>query len=197
MNELDWQQLQHHPLWQSLSLPAWQAAAPLWQPCHYQRDQHLLRAGEPQPRLWLLMEGLVRFYYLTPAGKEFNKSFALPGHLLGSLSTLLASQPAPFHIQALQPCRAYLLQGAGLQQLAASHPDWQALQLRLLQQLALRKEQREADFLLRSASERYQQFLQEHAEVAEQIANYHIASYLGITEVALSRIRQRQRTTSA
>ncbi len=67
--------------------------------------------------------------------------------------------------------------------------------MRLLEQLAIKKERREADFLLLSATERYQKFLQDYAYIVNSIANYHIASYLGITEVALSRIRSRLKLT--
>ena len=67
--------------------------------------------------------------------------------------------------------------------------------MRLLEQLAIKKERREADFLLMSATERYEKFLQEYAHIVDSIPNYHIASYLGITEVGLSRIRRQLKLT--
>lgn len=70
-------------------------------------------------------------------------------------------------------------------------PAWRQLREFLILRLALRKEAREADLLLLSPSERYLLFMKTYPELTEILANYHIASYLGISEVSLSRIRSR------
>jgi CRP-like cAMP-binding protein len=57
--------------------------------------------------------------------------------------------------------------------------------------VAIRKERREGEFLLDSAEQRYQRLLTEQPELAERLPLYHLASYLGVTDVALSRIRRR------
>ena len=51
------------------------------------------------------------------------------------------------------------------------------------------KEKREAELLLDNAQERYQQFLEDYPDLEGRIAQYHIASYLGVTPESLSRIR--------
>jgi hypothetical protein len=53
------------------------------------------------------------------------------------------------------------------------------------------KEQREYEFLQLSAEERYRQFCAERPEHLAQIPQHQVASYIGITPVALSRIRAR------
>jgi CRP-like cAMP-binding protein len=63
---------------------------------------------------------------------------------------------------------------------------------RFLALLALKKERREASFLLLDAGERYEAFLEDFADLVPRLPQYHIASYLGITPVALSRIRSRR-----
>ncbi len=47
--------------------------------------------------------------------------------------------------------------------------------------------------MLKSAQARYETFLRDHADLVIRLPQYHIASYLGITDVALSRIRKRMR----
>ncbi len=54
-----------------------------------------------------------------------------------------------------------------------------------------------AELLMLSATERYKQFLQNNPDIAAALPNYHIASYLGITDVALSRIRRRMGLTAS
>ena len=60
-----------------------------------------------------------------------------------------------------------------------------------MESLALRKTHREATFLLDPAEQRYRQLLREEPALCERLPLYHVASYLGITDVALSRIRRR------
>lgn len=60
-----------------------------------------------------------------------------------------------------------------------------------MEQLYIKKETREAEFLLDDAETRYQRFQSSYPGLEERLTQYHVASYLGITPVALSRIRNR------
>jgi hypothetical protein len=60
-----------------------------------------------------------------------------------------------------------------------------------MEALAVKKTSREAGFLLDSAEQRYKSFLEQEPELVRRLPLYHIASFLGITDVALSRIRRR------
>jgi CRP-like cAMP-binding protein len=60
-----------------------------------------------------------------------------------------------------------------------------------LESVYLMKERREKSFLLFNATERYQAFRQEYAAIEKRLKLYHIASFLGITPEALSRIRKK------
>jgi CRP-like cAMP-binding protein len=71
------------------------------------------------------------------------------------------------------------------------HACWERLGRKNAEQLVLIKEAREKELLLDSLEVRYQRFLQEFPGLADRIPQYHIASYLGVTDVALSRIRKK------
>ncbi len=175
----------------AFSTSSWVAAEPLFVGRDFSAGEDIVTAGEKVSTIGFLVQGLARYYYLTKEGVEFNKSFSRAGQVLSSISSLVTSEPAPFFIQALEPCECLFLEYENLSMLCGAHRQWELLARRLLEQLAIKKERREADFLLLSAPERYQKFLREYADIVERIPNYHIASYLGITEVALSRIRRR------
>jgi CRP-like cAMP-binding protein len=176
---------------QRFSVTSWSAATEHFIHRQYQAGEHMIEAGQVVTRIGFLVNGLARYYYITREGKEFNKSFALPGQPLTSVISLVTGQPSPFFIQALEVCDGLFLAYDVLAALSDRHREWERLGRRLLEQLAIKKERREADFLLRSPQACYQNFLSEYGEIADRIPNYHIASYLGITEVALSRIRRR------
>jgi len=174
---------------------AWIAAVPHFSYRRFPAGAYMIEAGNVTTDLYFLTSGLARFYYLTPNGKQFNKSFSTNGQALSSISSLVMGAPSPFYVQALDSCECLSISYRDFLTLSDQHRDWERLRARLLEQLAIKQERRAADFLLLSAEERYEKFLHEYAHVADSIPNYHVASYLGITEVALSRIRRRMGLT--
>lgn len=169
----------------------WSAAGHLFRSRSFGAGAHVIEAGQIITELHFLLSGIARYYYLTTDGKEFNKSFARCGHVLSSVSSLVTGAPSPFFIQALEPCECLSINYANFNVLCEGYREWERLARRLLEQLVIKKERREAAFLLLSAAERYRKYLLEFADVADRIPHYHVASYLGITDVALSRIRRR------
>lgn len=175
----------------SFSDAGWSDAVHLFDRRSFAAGAHVIEAGDIVTELHFLLTGIARYYYLTPDGKEFNKSFARCGQTLSSVSSLVTGTPSPFFIQALEPCECLSIRYADLTSLCERCGEWEGLCRRLLEQLVIKKERREADFLLLSAAERYKKYLLEFADIADRIPHYHVASYLGITDVALSRIRKR------
>ncbi len=155
-------------------------------------EETLFAAGDCPEQLYFVHSGLVRFYYLTSDGKEFNKNFVSDGGVVTSLSSFLSAAPSPFHTQALEETNAVALPIDYARKQTTSDLDWERLLNRFVASLALKKEQREASFLLLDASERYDAFLRDFENIAPRLPQYHIAAYLGITPVALSRIRARR-----
>jgi len=80
-----------------------------------------------------------------------------------------------------------------LQELYDRHPVWERIGRIKAERLAIQKEFREKEFLLDTAETRYRRFLKEFPDLTDRIPQYYIASYLGITDVALSRIRKKMK----
>jgi len=157
----------------------------------FSKGQFLVQEGEANGVLYYIDRGLVRFVYTTSDGREFNKSFAAEGEFVGCLRSILSQQPCRFAIQALEATQTLALYPQEREILWKNYPEWERLGRLLAERLALKKEEREAEFLLDSAECRYQRFINDHPALQERIPQYHIASYIGITDVALSRIRKR------
>ncbi len=157
----------------------------------YKKKQMLLYACDNVSEIYFITKGLVRYFYLTDTGKEFNKSFIKENNFAGSISAIALNRPSRFFIQAIEDTKALALPIALISECYERHPSWERLGRRLAERTALQKELREAAFLLDSAESRYLQFLEEFPDIPRRIPQYHIASYLGITEVSLSRIRKK------
>lgn len=160
-------------------------------PLRFSKGQFLVQEGESNGTLYYIDQGLVRFVYITDDGREFNKSFAAEGEFVGCLRSILSQQSCRFSIQALEDTQVLALNRQSRELLWNKHSEWERLGRVLAERLALKKEEREAQFLLDSAESRYQFLLEEYPGLCKRIPQYHIASYIGITDVALSRIRKR------
>lgn len=157
------------------------------------RNAPLCSPGQYADTLWFLTEGVIRFYYLTEEGKEFNKAFARAGELVGPLAAIAARAPCAYFIGSLTPIAGLKLPCSLFPGIYDRHPCWERIGRRLAELAAFRKEQRERDFLLTDTEARYESFHQRYPGLERQIAQRHIASYIGVTEVALSRLLTRRR----
>lgn len=153
--------------------------------------RHFAHAGERTETVGYCIGGLFRLYYITPDGAEFNKSFCMPGEFVASYGALLQDIPSYISIQALTDSELVVFRYRDYKMLYDRHPCWERFGRLIAEQLFVSKETRERELLLLSAEDRYRLFLERYGPVAAVIPQYHIASYLGITPVALSRIRRR------
>ncbi len=155
-----------------------------------QRGEYFLRAGDQSRELAFVNSGLLRFFYQTAAGKEVNQSFIPGNQFATAYSAFLTEMPARFSIQALEESHLLVADLRPVLELCDRHRCWERLGRLLAEQLYIKKETREAEFLLDDAETRYRNFQSAYPGLESRLAQYHVASYLGITPVALSRIRR-------
>ncbi len=168
-------------------LSAWLASATLMR---LDAGQTLVRAGEVHPWVYVVTEGLVRLYYITPDGKERNKAFYGAGQLLGAVSATISGAPASFNIDTLEPATVVRTNFEEFYNRAPETPEHAALLIGLLAEAFTRNEQREAVLLTSNAEQRYRWLLENEPHLLDRVSQYHLASYLGIDAVSLSRIKR-------
>ena len=161
---------------------------------HFDTGEFLVRPGDRSDALYLLQDGLVRLFYITPDGRERNKAFYQSGQVTGPVSAALTGSAAPFAIQALEPVEAISFSLQALLQSAGEHRDVARLYREMLAEAFIRNEQREAMLLTCNAEQRYQWLLDHEPDLTGRVAQFHIASYLGIDAVSLSRLKRKHRS---
>ena len=157
----------------------------------YAPGELLVQAGSRPGRLFILCQGLVRLYYVTPEGKERNKAFFAAGDITGAVSAAMTGEPAPFSIEALEPVSALSADFAALLEQVETEPAINALYRSLLATAFIRNEQREAMLLTCNAEQRYQWLEDNEPALLERVPQFHIATYLGVDPVSLSRIKRK------
>jgi CRP-like cAMP-binding protein len=154
------------------------------------RNEVYLHAGDTAHSVGFVAQGLFRMVYLVD-GEERTKDFQSEGQFTGSLASLLIGTPARFSVVAMEPSVLLEIRRERLFELSDHYPVWDRMRRNYAEQLFLYKEAREASLLLDSPDARYLQFLRERPDLLQRSPLKHIASYLGVTPEALSRIRRR------
>lgn len=160
---------------------------------NFDAEDYLVHAGESSDTLFLLQSGLVRLFYTTPDGRERNKAFFRAEHITGPVSAAMTSTPAPFSIQALEPVEALTMPYPALMAAAEQNASMARISQQMLAEAFIRNEQREALLLTCNAEQRYQWLLDNETDLLGRVAQFHIASYLGIDAVSLSRLKRKHR----
>lgn len=157
----------------------------------------LQTAGLPLSAVWFVEQGLLRSHFLNADGLERNRAFHPEWHWAGMPPPRGAPALATFAIDAIERSRVVELSHAGLAGLLRQRPELQTMLTETLLANLMTLSRRESTLMMDSAEQRYMRFLEEQPATAARLALHHVASYLGITNVALSRVRRRIRNRQA
>jgi len=174
-----------------LSTSSWKTLVNLGQRQSLSKGAFFTRPGEPSTRFAVVLSGWLRHFYVDAKGKESVKAFRGPLEVSGPYAEILQRRPSRTFIEALTNAELLVFEVAKVDAAAERSLELQRLVRRFVEVQFVAKEQREFEFLMLSAEERYRQFCTSFPDLVTVLPQYQIASYIGITPVALSRIRAR------
>ncbi|KAA3630395.1 MAG: Crp/Fnr family transcriptional regulator [Bacteroidetes bacterium] len=173
---------------QPLTPEAKKALADLLEIIELKKSDFLFREGDRVHHAGFLIKGVIRVYY-NKDGNEYNKTFFIPGTFPTPLTALLTSGVSQLDFQALTDCVIVRFPYRKFKELFDRHRSLERLMLRILEQIWIKKERHDIHMVTNDATTNYFIFRKEFPGLEQQIPQYHIASYLGITPIQLSRIR--------
>ena len=156
----------------------------------YPRKTCLLNVGDKWDRLFYIHQGIVRLFYTDIEGREFNKAFFWEGHCIWPVAPRDRNEGILFSIAALEDTIVLECSFQRVYDFLKQSENWERFALPFAETLIEQKFLREHDFLLLSATKRFEKFSKTHPNVVRRIPDYHLASFLGITNVSLSRIKR-------
>lgn len=150
---------------------------------------HLLfNAGKLERDIYFVVQGLARVYYHR-GGHTATLCFNSEGEVLISLKSYIEHRPGYENIELLETSKLIQLKTGDLNKLYASDIHIANWGRRLAEQELVKTEERLMSKLFNTASERYRELIQKQPHLLQRVQLGHIASYLGISQVTLSRIR--------
>jgi CRP/FNR family transcriptional regulator, anaerobic regulatory protein len=148
----------------------------------------ILEEGDVSNHIYFVVKGGLRSSY-TVDGKEVTRWLCFEGHFASSYFSFAYRTPSEDRIITISDCTLLCLSYDSLQSLCRQDPVWIDLNQRLLGLYYTALLARIASFQTQSTAERYRALLQEYPDIEERVALSHIASYLGMTQETLSRLR--------
>jgi len=169
---------------------SWNMFSSLFTPGLLKKGDCFINDGQIAKQIGFLETGIIRAFYRKDDGVEYNKHFFINPCFIGGYASLITGRPNQIIQQALCDCSILVADFAAVQSLYQTCPDIERGARILAEQFFVQKEQREIELVLMDAAGRYRIFQQQFPGLEQQIPQYHIASYLGITPTQLSRIRK-------
>lgn len=151
----------------------------------------LLREGEISRTMFFIEKGCLRTW-VNNDGKEITTQFFFEGDKVSSIESFRTNQPSLYSIESLEPCVLQSISQQDFQNVLENFPAIkEEIQEHLFRRL-LQSQKTFYSYLKNNPQQRYQELIEEHPHIIQRIPQHYIASYLGITSVSLSRIRNRR-----
>lgn len=161
-----------------------------FRPRHLARHTFLLEAGQVSDTYFFLTHGLLRAFALDPDGHEVTTGLAGPGQVVFEVASFFNRTPSLESIQALTDCEGWCLNFQQLNELFHGRSEFREFGRGMLVRGYAALKARMLAAVTESASTRYEHLLRTHPEVLLHVPLKFIASYLGVTDSSLSRIRK-------
>ena len=156
------------------------------------KGENLIDVGSSSGPLFIVYSGILRVYCLDGAGNERNIEFRSSGEITGLYLPYFKQEESKswFTVQALADCTLVGFSSYFNECLFKDfNSDWDNIVKNIFWERYMQTERRLRSLLIEDATERYENFVKDFPHLHSILPQYHIASYLGITSVSLSRIR--------
>ncbi|HMR92869.1 MAG TPA: Crp/Fnr family transcriptional regulator [Chitinophagaceae bacterium] len=155
------------------------------------RGKFLLKPGEHCQHYYFIHKGLLRAY-IKYAGKEITTWINPENEITTSIRSMSNNEPSREYIQALEDSDLIVIPYTALQQLYDNYPVMNTIGRIVLEEYYGGAEDRAFISRIPNAEMRYDHFLRSSPELATRVPSKYIASYLGMTEETLSRLRRKK-----
>lgn len=147
----------------------------------------ILKSGEFQPDIGVVMEGIIRVY----GAKDKSVHFVTEGQIFGSMDSVVLKKNSRYNYETLEETVILLLNYDELEAAIQTHPNISILLLNYWKQTAMSLFKGLNSFIKYSPEERYEQLIKKQPHLVLRVKSKYLASYLGIHPVSLSRLKKR------
>lgn len=150
------------------------------------KKNYFVEAGKVLHQVGFIIDGILRVCYYNNKGEEITKIFLEENHLIYNLNNV----PSTEYIQAATNARLLVFSNADWKEITESITHWDHLIQKIANKSLAQKLERVSPLISQDATTRYVEFMKKYPTLVNRIPLSYIASYIGVTQQSLSRIRK-------
>lgn len=153
------------------------------------KGEILIKQGQVVKNTYFVKNGCLRSYCIDKHDKEHTLQFAIKNWWISDFIAIYNNELATLTVECITASKIIEFNALDLDKIHTLFPEFEAFQRKNLERHVVSLHKRILNQLQLNAAERYDLFLEQYPDIEQYTPNYHIASYLGITQQSLSRIR--------
>lgn len=154
------------------------------------KGEYFQEAGKVPREIIFLIGGIMRVCYYNNKGDEVTKYFFDENSFVVDINSYNQGIPATEYIQAVTDCKYLVFSKATMKELSMTIIEWDNIIAKITAKALAEKVNKISPMMNEDAKERYLSFIEKFPNIANRIPLSYLASYLGITQSSLSRIRK-------
>lgn len=154
------------------------------------KDEYYHEAGKIPCEIIFLIEGIIRACYYNNQGEEVTKFFFEEKNFVADINNYNQGIASTEYLQAITDCKYLVLSKATMNELSMTIIEWDKIVSKITAKGLAEKVNKISPMMTEDATERYIKFLTNFPTLANRVPLSYLASYLGITQSSLSRIRK-------
>lgn len=162
-----------------------------FEPVTFNKGETLLHQGTVSDMYLYLNKGLIRSFLHDLNGEEVTTDFFVENNMVFEITSFFNRTPSETNMVTLTYCEGFKLNYEQLNKLFHERPAFREIGRAILVREFIASKKRNYSMITKTAEQRYQQLLLEKPLIVQQAPLKQIASYLGITDSTLSRIRSK------
>lgn len=156
----------------------------------FEKNEYLLKEGQVEKKYWFIQTGFLRSYIVDTEGNDITFNLYAEGDVVIDYPSLFFFEPTRENIQALTDTVCWEIDVDSFQELFSTVPNYREQQKGLLVGSYFALKEHSISLIADQAKDRYLKLLKDKPHIIQNVSLKHIATYLGITDTSLSRIRK-------
>lgn len=161
-------------------------------PRRIKKNSYYISPGKISDTIAFIQTGCFRVFFYDLKGKEITTWFSFDGMVITDMLAFYTGERATFYAQALQDSLVFVIKRLQLEELFIKYPECQQFGRKFAEEALIMLMQRTLSLHTKSAEERYLELMKQ-PDFLQKIPLKYLASYLGITDTSLSRLRKKIR----
>lgn len=154
------------------------------------KSDYFIREGEICKQIAFVLSGSLRSYYISDKDEDITYCITFPNNLITAYSSFLTGQPTQENIQTITPTELFIIPKDKFDLLMQQSANWICFLKKIAEQQYIELEKSIFQLQKSDAKKRYIDLIKNKPEYIKKIPLQYLASYLGISQRHLSRIRK-------